>query len=80
MHQEEAALPGKRRGSSSTNLWRHLEQVALDGLNANEGVLMIDRTDRSQRNLFLSLERLVAVGTVQKVTVGGTHTTYRLPE
>lgn len=72
-------MTGKRQSSSSANLWRQLEQTALDGLTANEGVLTIDRTDRAQRNLFLSLERLVTVGTVLKVAVGGTHTTYRLP-
>jgi hypothetical protein len=62
------------------DLWRKLEQTALDGLRASKGVLTIDRADRSQRNLFLSLERLAGTGTVARVGAGGTLTTYRLRE
>ena len=73
-------LPGQRRGASSADLWRQLEHTALERLRASEGVLTIDRADRGQRNLFLSLERLASVGTVTKVVDGGTFRTYRLPE
>jgi hypothetical protein len=69
-----------RRDSASTNLWRKLDQAALDSLRAGNGVLKVDRTDRSQRNLFLSLERLVGAGTVTRVEVDGHFATYRLPE
>ena len=62
------------------NLWRPLEQTALDGLRASEGVLTVDPTDRSQRNLFLSLERLVGTGTVTRVKTDGPFATYRLRE
>lgn len=68
-----------RRDSASTDLWRKLDQAALEGLHAGNGVLTIDRTDRAKRNLFLSLERLVGVGTVTRVKVDGPFATYRLP-
>ncbi len=68
-----------RRDSASTDLWRKLDQAALEGLRAGSGLLTIDRTDRAKRNLFLSLERLVGAGTVDRVKVDGPFATYRLP-
>jgi len=69
-------LAGQSR-QTSRNLWKSLEQTALDGLRASEGVLTVDPTDRSQRNLFLSLERLVGSGTVTRVKANGPYATYR---
>ena len=68
------------RDAGSKDLWRKLDLAALEGLRAGNGVLKVDRTDRSQRNLFLSLERLVGAGTVARVKVDGPFATYRLPE
>ncbi len=70
----------KRRSDSSPDLWKGLEQTAIEGLRAGSGVLRVDRTDRSQRNLLLSLERLVGAGAVSRVSADGPFTTYRLPE
>jgi len=64
----------------SRDLWRPLEQTALDGLRAKKGIMTIDPTDRSQRNLFLSLERLVGSGAVTRVRADAPYATYRLRE
>jgi hypothetical protein len=62
------------------DLWRQLEKLALDGLRAKQGVLTIDRSDRSQRNMFLSLERLVSAGTLARVAAARPFATYQLLE
>jgi len=73
-------LLGSRRGSSPKDLWRQLELSALERLRDAEGVVTVDRTDLSQRNLLLSLERLVNSGTVARVAADGPYATYRLRE
>lgn len=70
-------MPGQSR-QNTRDLWKPLEQTALDGLNAKSGVLTVDRSDRSQRNLFLSLERMVGYGTVTRVRAAAPYATYRL--
>jgi hypothetical protein len=72
-------LAGQSR-QHSKDLWRPLEQTALEGLRAGKGVMTIDPTDRSQRNLFLSLERLVGNGTVTRVRADSPYATYLLRE
>lgn len=72
-------MAGQSR-QTSRNLWKSLEQTALDGLRASAGVLTVDPSDRSQRNLLLSLERLVDSGIVTRVKTDGSFATYRLRE
>ena len=49
-------------------------------LRAGKGILTVDRTDRSKRNLFLSLERMVGAGTLTRVRADLPYRTYRLRE
>ncbi len=72
-------MPGQSR-RDSRDLWKPLDQTALDMLRAGKGVLTVDRTDRSKRNLFLSLERMVGAGTLRRGTTEGSFATYRLRE
>ncbi len=61
------------------NLWRQLEQTTLELLRTS-GTLTVNRTDRSQRNLFLTLERMARANVVVRVMADGPSTTYRLPQ
>jgi hypothetical protein len=73
--------PGRRgrRAVSPVDLWKKLEQTTLDLLRTKGGALTIDTTDRSQRNLLLTLERLVGTRTVARViTAKGPLATYQL--
>ena len=69
---------GGGKGLSPVDLWRKLEQTALDLLRTKGGALTVDTTDRSQRNLLLTLERLVGDRTVARVITEGPLATYRL--
>jgi hypothetical protein len=73
-------LPGGQSRQNSRDLWKPLDQTALETLRAGKGVLTIDRTDRSKRNLLLSLERMVGTGTLRRIKVAGSFATYRLRE
>ena len=64
----------------SRDLWKPLDQTALDALRAGKGALTVDRADRAKRNLFLSLERMVGAGTLARVKTSGSLATYRLRE
>ncbi len=68
----------KRKNLPPVDLWRKLEQTALEQLHAMGGALRVDSNDRSQRNLLLALERMVGAGTVARMVTDGPFVTYRL--
>ncbi len=68
----------RRKNLPPVDLWRKLEQAALEQLHAKGGALRVDTNDRSQRNLLLALERMVSAGTVARLVTDGPFVTYRL--
>jgi hypothetical protein len=62
------------------DLWRQLQITTMSQLQSSGGAITVHANDRSQRNLLLTLERMVDANTVTKVLVDGPIVTYRLRE
>jgi hypothetical protein len=60
--------------------WRQFEATAIKNLEANGGTITVCVTDRSQRNLLLTLDRMVGSDKVTRVLTDGPLVTFRLRE
>ena len=63
---------------SPTDFREHVERAAIESLRRSNGVLSVQKSDRTRESLTAALERLVRHGTVSRGTSVGQSVTYRL--